>query len=69
MLIVISVLIDDYLKATVTPLPHLARNIFYLLNLGCGSAGLYLLVSYALNEEKRTAGATCALPPPPSTRR
>ena len=57
MLIVISVLIDDYLEVTVTPLPHLARNIFYLLNLGCGSAGLYLLVSYALNEEKRTAEA------------
>lgn len=56
-LIVISVLIDDYLKAIISPLPDLARNIFYLLNLGCGSAGLYLLVSYALNEEKRVAEA------------
>jgi diguanylate cyclase (GGDEF)-like protein/PAS domain S-box-containing protein len=56
-LILISVLIDDYVAAHVTPLPELARSIFYLLNMGCGSAGLYLLVSYAFSEEKRATEA------------
>ena len=56
-LILISVLIDDYVAANVAPLPHLARSIFYLLNMGCGSAGLYLLVSYAFSEEKRAIEA------------
>jgi len=56
-LIAISVLIDDYAAANVAPLPHLARNIFYLLNMGCGSAGLYLLVSYSFSEEKRAIEA------------
>jgi diguanylate cyclase (GGDEF)-like protein/PAS domain S-box-containing protein len=53
LLILISVLIDKQLAATVTPLPELARSVFYLLNLGFGSAGLFLLVSYSINEEKR----------------
>lgn len=57
LLILISVLIDDHLKLNIQPLPDLARSIFYLLNLGCGSAGLFLLVSYALNEEKRALKA------------
>jgi diguanylate cyclase (GGDEF)-like protein/PAS domain S-box-containing protein len=56
-LIVASVLLDDHLKVIISPLPDFARSAFYLLNLGCGSAGLYLLVSYALNEEKRAAEA------------
>jgi len=56
-LILISVLIDDYLAANVVPLPDLARNIFYLLNMGFGSAGLYLLVSYAFGEERRASEA------------
>ena len=56
-LILISVLIDDYVAAYVRPLPDLARSIFYLLNMGCGSAGLYLLVSYAFSEEKRAIEA------------
>ena len=53
LLILISVLIDSYIAANVQPLPALARSIFYLLNLGFGSAGLFLLVSYSINEEKR----------------
>ncbi len=57
LLIVISVLIDDYVAAHATLLPELARNIFYLLNMGCASAGLYLLVSYAFSEEKRATEA------------
>jgi diguanylate cyclase (GGDEF)-like protein/PAS domain S-box-containing protein len=52
-LILISVLIDDYVAAYVTPLPDMARRIFYLLNIGCGSAGLYKLVSFSFSEEKR----------------
>ncbi len=53
-LVVISVLIDDDVAAAVTnPLPKYAQSIFYLLNLGCTSAGLFLLVSYSINEEKR----------------
>lgn len=54
MLILISVLLNDYLATNIHPLPQLAINFFYLLNLGCGSAGLYLLVSYTFNEEKRS---------------
>lgn len=56
-LILISVLIDNYVAAAAFPLPDLARSIFYLLNIGCGSAGLYLLVSYSFNEEKRAVKA------------
>jgi diguanylate cyclase (GGDEF)-like protein/PAS domain S-box-containing protein len=56
-LILTSVLIDDYVAAHVTPLPELAMSIFYLLNMGCGSAGLYLLVSYAFSEERRATEA------------
>jgi diguanylate cyclase (GGDEF)-like protein/PAS domain S-box-containing protein len=52
-LILISVLINDYVAAATTPLPDLAIRIFYLLNLGFGSAGLYLLVSYSINEGKK----------------
>lgn len=52
-LILISVLIDSYVATAVPPLPDLARKIFYLMNLGFGSAGLFLLVSYSINEEKR----------------
>ncbi len=57
MLILISALIDDHVAAVVTPLPDLARKIFYLLNMGCGSAGLYLLVSYSMGEDKRAKEA------------
>ena len=56
-LILISVLIDDYVAANVTHLPELARSLFFLLNLGCGSAGLFLLLSFAFNEEKRANAA------------
>ena len=57
MLILISALIDDHVAAVVTPLPDLARKIFYLLNMGCGSAGLYLLVSYSMGEDRRAKEA------------
>ncbi|MGV8990643.1 MAG: putative bifunctional diguanylate cyclase/phosphodiesterase [Thiobacillus sp.] len=53
LLILISVLIDKPLAAAITPPPDLTQNIFYLLNLGFGSAGLFLLVAYSLNEEKQ----------------
>ncbi len=53
LLTLISVLIDDYVAAAVAPMPELARRIFYVLNIGSVSGGLYLLVSYALNVEKR----------------
>ena len=57
MLILISALINDHVAAMVVPLPDLARKIFYLLNMGCGSAGLYLLVSYSMGEERRAKEA------------
>ena len=57
LLTLVSVLLDNTLAAVVTPLPDLARSIFYLLNLGFGSAGLFLLVSFSINEEKRTIKA------------
>lgn len=52
-LLLISGLIDERVAAATVPLPDLARAIFYLLNVGCVSAGLYLLVSSSINEEKR----------------
>ncbi len=58
LLILISALIDDRAAAMATPLPDLARRIFYLLNIGCGSAGLYLLVSRYMGEEKRAHEAS-----------
>ncbi len=57
LLTLVSVLFDKTLAAGVTPLPDLAQSIFYLLNLGFGSAGLFLLVSFSINEEKRTVKA------------
>lgn len=56
-LILISVLIDDYVAAHVIHLPDRVRSFFFLLNLGCTSAGLYLLLSFAFNEEKRANAA------------
>ena len=56
-LILVSVLIDERVVAAATPLPELARRVFYFLNVGFGSAGLFLLVSYSLNEEKRSTRA------------
>lgn len=56
-LILISVLIDGYVAIVFPPLPDIAKSIFYLLNMGFGSAGLYLLVSYTINEEKRAIKA------------
>ena len=56
-LILISVLIDEYVAAHTVPLPDMAKFIFYLLNLGCVSGGLYLLVSNSLSEGKRAAEA------------
>ena len=56
-LILISVLIDNYVSARVAHIPDLAISIFFLLNLGFGSAGLYLLLSYAFSEEKRAGAA------------
>jgi len=55
-LILCSALLDRHLAASVSPLPDLARSLFYVLNMGCGSAGLYLLVSYFIQEEKRAIG-------------
>lgn len=57
LLILISVLIDDKVAVLATPLPDIARRSFYLLNIGCASAGLYLLVSFSMNEEKRTTAS------------
>jgi signal transduction histidine kinase/CheY-like chemotaxis protein len=52
-LIAVSAFLDDYLSEIVEPLPALARTIFFLMNLGCTSAGLFLLVSYSVGEEQR----------------
>lgn len=51
-LLLISGAIQNYLAATITPIPEAARQIFFLLNLGAGSAGLYFLVSYTNNQER-----------------
>ena len=51
-LLLISGAIQNFLSANITPIPEAARIIFFILNLGAGSAGLYLLVSYTSNQEK-----------------
>ena len=51
-LLLISGAIQHSLSANITPIPEAARIIFFILNLGAGSAGLYLLVSYTSNQEK-----------------
>ena len=51
-LLLISGAIQYFLSANITPIPEAARIIFFILNLGAGSAGLYLLVSYTSNQEK-----------------
>jgi len=52
LLLLFSGAIQNYLAETVTPIPEAARQIFFLLNLGAGSAGLYFLVSYTNNQER-----------------
>ena len=52
-LLLFSGAIQNHLAATVVPIPEAARQIFFLLNLGAGSAGLYFLVSYTNNQERR----------------
>jgi len=52
-LIVVSVLIDETVANMTVPLAPTAQDVFYLLNMGSASAGLFLLVSYAVGEEKR----------------
>ncbi|MEQ1669135.1 MAG: PAS domain S-box protein, partial [Sulfuriferula sp.] len=54
-LILVSVLIDDYVATAVPILPALARNVFYLMNIGLGSAGLYLLLSSSISAGKSSA--------------
>jgi signal transduction histidine kinase/CheY-like chemotaxis protein len=51
-LLLISAVIQNFLSTNITPIPEAARIIFFVLNLGAGSAGLYLLVSYTSNQEK-----------------
>ena len=51
-LLLISGAIQHFLSVNITPIPEAARIIFFILNLGAGSAGLYLLVSYTSNQEK-----------------
>ncbi|MCK4707757.1 MAG: hypothetical protein KAU21_03995 [Gammaproteobacteria bacterium] len=48
-LLIISGVIQNFLSQTITPVPENAQIIFFLLNIGGGSAGLYLLVSYTNN--------------------
>jgi two-component system sensor histidine kinase/response regulator len=51
-LLLISAAIQNFLSANITPIPETAKIIFFILNLGGGSAGLYLLVSYTSKQEK-----------------
>ncbi len=51
-LLLISATIQNFLSANITPIPETAKIIFFILNLGGGSAGLYLLVSYTSGQEK-----------------
>jgi signal transduction histidine kinase len=52
-LLLISGAMNGYLSETIEPIPETARLIFFILNLGAGSAGLYLLVGYTSNQEKQ----------------
>lgn len=52
-LILLSGAIDERLSSTVVPLSPPAIILFFVLNTGCVSAGLYFLVSYSLTEQRR----------------
>lgn len=56
-LVLVSGFIDGQVSEMVIALPVLVRNIFFMLNIGCVSAGLYLLISYSIGEEKRAIGS------------
>jgi signal transduction histidine kinase/CheY-like chemotaxis protein len=51
-LLLFSGAIQNFLTVNITPIPEAARQIFFILNLGAGSAGLYFLVSYTNDQEK-----------------
>ena len=59
-LLLISGILNNYLEANVTPLPDMAITIFFMLNLGAGSAGLYLLTSFTINQERQAVAETQA---------
>ena len=52
-LIVVSMLIDPWLAARVSPLSEGVQRGFLMLNLGCASTGIFLLVSYMVGVEQR----------------
>ena len=51
-LLLISGAIQNFLATNIAPIPEAARISFFILNLGAGSAGLYLLVNYTSSQEK-----------------
>lgn len=52
LLLLVSGLINDFLENYIAPLPDLAITVFFILNMGAGSAGLYLLIRFTINQEK-----------------
>ncbi|MDH5425101.1 MAG: HAMP domain-containing histidine kinase [Gammaproteobacteria bacterium] len=52
LLLVVSGFMNGFLESHITPLPDLAITVFFILNMGAGSAGLYLLIRFTINQEK-----------------
>ncbi len=56
LLVLVSTFLDAFfIKAESSPLPQLALEIFFLLNIGGGLGGLYLLVKYFVGEKDKNA--------------
>ena len=53
MLVVASMLIDPWLAERIAPLSAGVQRGFLMLNLGCASTGIFLLVSYMVGVEQR----------------
>lgn len=57
LLLLVSALIDERLAQMPIAMPHWAKSLFYVMNIGFVSAGLFALVAMAVAEE-RVANAT-----------
>ncbi len=51
-MVVISVVLDPYLQAWAAPMAPLANTLFFALNLGLGSAGIFLALFYFVRESE-----------------
>ncbi len=56
-LTVVSGVFDTHLAAAIAPLPGAFITVFYVMNMGCGSLLIYMVVNYFVVENKRIISA------------